>query len=85
MTPLPLVKLYERPDCHLCEVALAELEGLRAAGLEFEIERVDIESDEQLLRRYLERIPVIELDGERVSDLGLDADGLRARLATVSR
>ena len=79
-----VVKLYERPDCHLCEVALAELEALRADGLGFELERVDIDSDEELLRRYLESIPVIELDGEEVSRLGLDADGLRARLATVS-
>ncbi len=85
MTPSPLVKLYERPDCHLCDLALAELEAMRADGLAFEIERVDIESDEELLRRHLERIPVIELEGEEISELGLDADGLRARLATVSQ
>lgn len=81
---LPLVRLYERPDCHLCELALGELERVRAEGAEFELERVDIESDERLLREYLELIPVVELDGERVSELGLDAGGLRARLATVS-
>jgi hypothetical protein len=45
---------------------------------------VDIESDEALLESFLERIPVIELDGEVVSELGLDADGLRARLDTLS-
>ncbi len=45
---------------------------------------MDIDSDEDLLRRHLESIPVIELDGEEVSRLGLDADALRARLATVS-
>ena len=84
MPSRPTVKLYERPDCHLCEQALRELEQMRAAGAAFEIERVDIESDEGLLRRYLERIPVIELDGREVSSLGLDPDGLRARLATVS-
>jgi glutathione S-transferase len=57
---------------------------MRAAGAKFEIEEVDIESDDRLLARYLERIPVIELDGATVSELGLDAGGLRARLATVS-
>ena len=81
---MPLVRIYERPDCHLCEVALAELRALREQGLAFEIERVDIESDDRLLRRYLELIPVIEVEGETVSQLGLDPDGLRARLATVS-
>jgi hypothetical protein len=56
-----------------------------AAGEGFELDEVDIESDDDLFRRHLERIPVIELDGEFVSDLGLDADALRARLATLSR
>jgi hypothetical protein len=80
----PTVRLYERPECHLCEEAMAELEELRADGLRFEVQRVDIESDDALLRRYVERIPVIELGGEEVSALGLDADELRRRLATVS-
>jgi glutathione S-transferase len=55
-----------------------------ADGLSFELEEVDIDSDEELLRRFLERIPVIELDGEIVSELGLDVGGLRARLDTLS-
>ena len=84
MTRSPQVRLLERPDCHLCEVALAELERMRAEGLAFELERVDIESDDELLRRHLERIPVIEIEGVEVSALGLDADDFRSRLATVS-
>jgi glutaredoxin len=76
--------LYARPDCHLCDEARAGLEKLRSDGLAFELDEVDIDSDDELLRRYLERIPVIELDGEIVSELGLDRDGLRARLDTLS-
>ena len=82
--PLPLVTLYARPECHLCDEARAGLECLRAAGVDFELDEVDIESDEELHRRFLERIPVVELDGEIVSELHLDADGLRARLDTLS-
>jgi Glutaredoxin-like domain (DUF836) len=82
--PSPLVKLYARPDCHLCDEARGELEALRAGGLAFELEEVDIESDEALLRRYLERIPVVEVEGEVVSELGFDLDGLPAKLDTVS-
>jgi glutaredoxin len=78
--PSPLVRLYARPDCHLCDEARAGLERLRSDGAEFELEEIDIDSDDELLRRYLERIPVIELDGEIVSELFLDADGLRAKL-----
>jgi glutaredoxin len=76
--------LYGRPDCHLCNEARAGLEQLRRDGAVFELDEVDIESDDGLLRRYLERIPVIELDGEIVSELHLDADALRARLDTLS-
>jgi len=84
MPSRPTVVLYGRPDCHLCDEARAGLEALRRDGVAFEIDEVDIESDDGLLRRYLERIPVIELDGEIVSELWLDADGLRARLDTLS-
>ena len=76
--------LYGRPDCHLCDQARDGLRGMLADGLNFELEEVDIDSDEELLRRFLERIPVIELDGEIVSELGLDVGGLRARLDTLS-
>jgi glutaredoxin len=76
--------LYARPDCHLCDEARAGLESLRSDGLDFELDEIDIDSDEELLKRYLERIPVIELEGEIVSELFLDADGLRARLDTLS-
>ena len=81
----PLVRLYARPDCHLCDEARDELLAIRAAGAEFRLEEVDIERDEGLLRRFGERIPVIEVEGEVVSELGLDPDGLRARLDTLSR
>ena len=82
--PSHRVRLYARPDCHLCDEARAGLDSLRSDGLEFELEEVDIDSEDELLRRFLERIPVVELDGEIVSELWLDADGIRARLDTLS-
>ena len=78
------VRLYGRPDCHLCDQAREGLVALRSDGLDFELEEVDIDSDDELLRSYLERIPVVEVEGEIVSELHLDADGLRARLDTLS-
>jgi hypothetical protein len=56
---------------------------MREQGLEFELREIDIDGDDRLLRRYLERIPVVAVDGETVSELTLDADALRARLDTV--
>jgi glutaredoxin len=80
----PTVLLYGRPDCHLCTEARQGLERMRADGAEFELRELDIESDDELFKRYLERIPVIEIEGEEVCDLGLDPGAVRARLATVS-
>jgi glutaredoxin len=75
--------LYSRPGCHLCEQALEELVALHAEGYGFELVEVDIESDEALLRRMLERIPVLELNGELVAELSVDRGSVRARLDTV--
>jgi glutaredoxin len=72
--------LYARPDCHLCDEARAGLERLRSDGAEFELEEIDIDSDDELLRRYLERIPVIEVSGEIVCELFLDRDAVLSRL-----
>ena len=82
--PSPLVRLYGRPDCHLCDEARRGLLDLRSDGLDFRLEEVDIDTDDELHRRFLQRVPVIELDGEIVSELFLDSDGLRSRLDTLS-
>jgi glutaredoxin len=77
------VVVYSRPGCHLCEEALEAIVALHGEGYRFELREVDIESDEMLLRRHLERIPVVEVDGRVVSELVLDAAELRTRLDTV--
>jgi glutaredoxin len=73
------VTLYTRTGCHLCEQAAAELARLQSE-LPFAVESVDIESDDALLKRYLERIPVIAVDGEELSDFFVDAAALRHKL-----
>ncbi len=78
------ITLYARPDCHLCDEARSGLERLRAEGLEFEFREIDIDTEEKLLRTHLERIPVIEVNGTEVCELGLDANAIRSRLGTVS-
>ena len=78
-----ILVLYSRPGCHLCDQARERILALRREGLEFELREVDIDTDEELLRRYLERIPVVAVDGEVVSELILDEAALRARVDTV--
>jgi len=77
------VVLYSRPDCHLCDEARAAILAIRDQGMRFELQEIDIESDDELLLRYLERIPVVTVEGEIVSELILDRVALRARLDTV--
>ena len=68
--------VYGRPDCHLCDEALAAIEGLRGEVEPFELVSVDIDSDDELLAALLERIPVVEVDGATVSELELDRGAL---------
>jgi glutaredoxin len=77
------VVVYSRPGCHLCEEAIEAIVALHREGYRFDLHEIDIESDELLLKRHLERIPVVEVDGVVVSELLLDETGLRARLDTV--
>jgi glutaredoxin len=77
------VVVYSRPGCHLCAEAITAIVALHKEGYRFGLHEVDIESDELLLRRHLERIPVVEVDGTVVSELVLDETELRARLDTV--
>jgi glutaredoxin len=77
------VTVYSRPGCHLCAEAVDVLVALHKEGYRFDLHEVDIESEELLLRRLLEKIPVVEIDGEVVSELILDRDAVRARLDTV--
>jgi glutaredoxin len=72
--------LYGRAGCHLCDDARAVLERV---GEPFE--EVDIERDDELLRRYLERIPVVALDGEELYDFRVDERDLCTRVASEGR
>ncbi|MGH3048952.1 MAG: glutaredoxin family protein [Gaiellaceae bacterium] len=76
------VILYGRPGCHLCEDALAVIERLRAR-VPFTLEQRDIETDDAWFERYLERIPVVEIDGEVMFELFVDERRLERRLSRV--
>ena len=67
--------LYSRAGCHLCDDARVVLERI---GEPFD--EVDIDSDDELFKRYLERIPVIVLDDEELYDFFVDEQDLRRRV-----
>lgn len=79
------VLLYGRPGCHLCDEVHAEIVAMATDnGWRIALREVDIESDDDLFRRCLERIPVIEVGGEVVSELLLDREALTRRIATLA-
>jgi glutaredoxin len=76
----PRLQLYGRPGCHLCDDARAVLERIGEPFAE-----IDITTDDALHAAYLERIPVIALDGEELFDFFVDEDALRGLLDRVNR
>jgi glutaredoxin len=73
------IVLYGRPGCCLCDDAREVLERVRSVR-EFEFVQRDIEADESLLRAYLERIPVVTIDGLELFELFVDEQQLISAL-----
>jgi hypothetical protein len=74
------VILYGRDGCCLCDDARDVLLRVRLRH-EFAFEERDIERDEAWHRAYLERIPVVTIDGVEAFELFVDEAGLENRLA----
>jgi glutaredoxin len=73
------VVLYSRPGCCLCDDAREVLLRVRAQRT-FCFEECDIEDDDSLLRAYLERIPVVTIDGVEAFEFFVDESELTQRL-----
>jgi glutaredoxin len=78
----PRVVLYGKAGCHLCDEARAALERLRARR-ELDLREVDVSLDPVLNRRYGERVPVVEVDGEEALELHVDEAALDKALDRV--
>jgi glutaredoxin len=76
------VVLYERPGCHLCEEAAALLDA--RLGMD-RYDRVDIDTDDELLVRYGHRIPVITVDGVERLELVISAPDVEAMVDRLDR
>jgi len=79
---VPLVTLYGKPGCHLCDDARAVVERVRAMH-PFDLREVDVSLDPALHREYGERIPVLELDGEELFEFHVDEAVLVQRVDRV--
>ena len=79
MAGRPVVTLYRREGCPLCDHAMAMLEPL-GRRMAFAIETVDIESDDALHRRYVYEIPVVAVGGADVIGWPFTPKSLEAAL-----
>jgi glutaredoxin len=75
----PRITLLSRPGCHLCDDARAALERVRARAPST-LREVNIETDDSLHSRYLERIPVVALGDQELFDFFVDEAALEAKL-----
>ena len=80
----PHVIIYSRPGCHLCEEAKA---AIKTAGCDdqFTLEEINIESDDELLRKYKYDIPVITIDGLESFIHRLTPEEFRQKISATKR
>ncbi len=76
---MPAVTLYGKPGCCLCDEAREAIRSVRL-DRDFDLREVDVSLEPELHRRYGERIPVVEVDGEEAFTYFVVPDGLRRRL-----
>ena len=75
----PVVYVYSRRGCHLCDVLLEELLPLVRGRLDVEVRDIDSRADWK--ERFDVRIPVVEFAGEIVCQYRLDQAAIDAILA----
>jgi glutaredoxin len=78
----PEVVVYTRQGCGLCRRAeeLVAREARRA-----EVRHVDVDTDEELIRRYSVRVPVVTVDGDEIAELEVAPGTVRRALRAARR
>lgn len=79
LTPLRdiQVRIYSRPDCHLCEGVIEMAQRLQAK-IPFELDCVNIDYDSALVARYGTRIPVVTVNQQELGEPVTERDLRRA-------
>jgi len=76
------VSIYSRSNCHLCEVALGILEGMREE-LKFEVKKILIDESPELEEKYGEKVPVILINGEPHDFFRVDPERFRLAISKL--
>ena len=76
---MTLITIYGRTGCHLCEDALKIVQAMQAE-LNFDIEEILIDGNEELEKLYGEKIPVTHIDGQHHDFWRVDPERFKSSL-----
>jgi hypothetical protein len=79
----PLLTVYSRPGCHLCEKLIEDLLPLIRDRAELEVLNIDTRAD--WTEAYGSLIPVVELNGRALCHYHLDRGTVVAALDAVGK
>ena len=74
-----LVTVYSRKGCHLCDDAYTTLQSMQAE-LNFDLEVIDIDQNQELVNLYSDQVPVIHIDGQHHDFYKVDPERFRSSL-----
>jgi glutaredoxin len=77
---MPLVTLYTRPGCCLCDDAKRVIAEARRQAA-FDYQELDIDTDPELRRLYNDQIPVIAINGVKAFQYKVKLNELLKKLA----
>ncbi len=79
---LPLLTVYGRSYCHLCDDMIAALRALQGR-FSFVLEVVDVDSDAGLEARFGEKVPVLMHEARELCHYFLDEPAVTAALSNL--
>lgn len=80
MAALPVVTLYTRVGCCLCDTAKEVLQAARGR-VQFDYREIDIDTDPALRGEYNDHIPVISINGVKAFKYKVDLKEFLKKLA----
>ncbi len=84
MRERPVVTIYSKPGCHLCE-EVKEVIVNAGCPVEFRLEIVNIEQDAELYERFRDDIPVVFINGLKAFKHRVTTREFCDRLCRVTR
>ena len=78
-SPMKLVTLYTKPQCHLCDLVKAVIQDV-ARRRRFRLEVRNILDDPADTEKYKTAIPVVMVDGQEIARYRLTGHDLEAAL-----